>query len=125
MFRSLYRDMPYLENKYHRTDEPFDPYRRMDYHGGEYDESTGLGDEEMDRGLRKLAEEVSSLPHPVVKARLFAFVLANARIDVNGKDWFVGFYNWGRPLRRYTTDVWSDEVFAELPGIRDEIGLFQ
>ena len=125
MFRSLYRDMPYLENKYHRTGEPFDPYRRMDYHGGEYDESTGLGDEEMDRGLRKLAEEVSSLPHPVAKARLFAFVLANARIDVNDKDWFVGFYNWGRPLRRYTTDAWSDEVFAGLPGIRDEIALFQ
>ena len=123
MYSSLLRDMPYLLNKYHRTDEPFDPYRRMAYHGGEYDESTGLDDAEMDCGLKTLAEEVSALPHPVAKAKLFAYLLENARIDVNEKDWFVGFYNWGRLLSRYTTEIWSREVFAGIPTVQEKIDL--
>lgn len=123
MYSSLLRDMPYLLNKYHRTDEPFDPYRRMAYHGGEYDKSTGLDDAEMDCGLKTLAEEVSALPHPVAKAKLFAYLLENARIDVNEKDWFVGFYNWGRLLSRYTTEIWSREVFAGIPEVQEKIDL--
>ena len=30
-------DRKILENKYHKTDEPFDPYCRMMYHGYDYD----------------------------------------------------------------------------------------
>ncbi len=123
MFRTLYEDLSFIENKYHRTDEPFDPYRRMKYHGYEYDPSTGLDDAQMHEALSRLNEEVKLLPHPAAKARLFAFVLDHARIDVNEKDWFAGFFNWGRVLQRYTVKPWKTEVFAGMPRVSEEMAL--
>ena len=46
-FRSLDADRDYLLNKYHRTDEAFDSFRRFNYHGYEYDPTTGLTDEQI------------------------------------------------------------------------------
>lgn len=34
-------DRNFIENKYHRTDLPFNPYQRYAYHGYAYDEATG------------------------------------------------------------------------------------
>jgi hypothetical protein len=34
-------DRRHIENKYHLTDQPFDGFKRMAYHGYAYDESTG------------------------------------------------------------------------------------
>ena len=61
-------DKKFIENKYHKTDKPFDPYARMAYHGYDYDKRTGLGDEEIKDGLSRLYEKIKSLPHPVAKA---------------------------------------------------------
>lgn len=124
MFKSLCEDMNYIQNKYHRTDEPFNPYDRMAYHGYEYDPSTGLDDEQMRFGLNELAKKMTGMPHPVAKARLFEFLLDNARIDVNASDWFVGFYNWGRLLWHNTITAWSDEVFEKIPEIKEKMNLF-
>jgi len=124
MFGNLNNDMDYLINKYHRVDLPFDPYDRMAYHGYEYDESTGLDDDTMRAKLNELSSKLTDLPHPVAKAKLFEFLLDNARIDVNEKDWFVGFYNWGRLLWHNTITTWSNEVFSKIPEISDEIKLF-
>ncbi len=121
MFKTLYDDMPYIVNKYHRTDEPFNPYNRFAYHGYEYDPATGFDDTQMDEGLSRLNETVKTLPHPVAKATLFAYVLDHARIDVNERDWFVGFYNWGRVLAEYTVYPWDREVFRGLPGVRERM----
>ena len=41
------RDREHIENKYHLTNEPFDGFKRMAYHGYAYDASTGLSDEEI------------------------------------------------------------------------------
>lgn len=38
-------DRTYLENKYHDTSKPFNPFERMAYHGYAFDETTGLDDE--------------------------------------------------------------------------------
>lgn len=124
MLKTFYNDLEFLENKYHKTNEPFDPYNRMAYHGYEYDEKTGLNDEEMDIGLNGVYNSVKDLPHPIAKARLFEFVLDNARIDVNEKDWFVGFYNWGRPIYKYTSNIWNKEVFSKIPDTAKQIELF-
>lgn len=123
MLKSIYADMNYIENKYHRTDKPFNPYRRMNYHGYEYDSSTGLDDEQMDAGLLKLSEKVKDLPHPVAKAKMFEYVLDNARIDVNENDWFVGFYNWGRPILKYTSTPWKKETLHNLPETEKQIDI--
>ena len=37
MFKTLNQDRQYLENKYHRTDEPINAFNRMAYHGWECD----------------------------------------------------------------------------------------
>lgn len=102
-------DMEYLENKYHRESEPFNPFRRYNFHGYAYDASTGLDDAQMREALHTLFESIKDQPHPIVKARAFACVLDNMRIDVNPHDYFVGFYNWNRPLSFIQT-VWKKEA---------------
>lgn len=111
-------DRPFIENKYHKTSEPFDPYRRMAYHGYEYDKSTGLDDGEIRAGLKKLAEELKDLPHPVLKARAVRYVLENTRIDVGEHDWFVGFWSVNRLAGEVTVSRWYDEVFSALPHVK-------
>ncbi len=107
---TFHTDRKYIENKYHNTEEPFNPYARMTYHGCNYDESTGKTDEEILQGLQALREELSTLPHPIAKARAVKYVLENTRIYVNEHDYFVGLYSVNRLANRVTVGVWSGEV---------------
>ena len=109
------QDYEYIINKYHDTQKPFDPYRRRDYHGYEYDADTGLSDEEIKRGLLEADKILSSLPHPVAKARAIEFVLKNTKIDVNENDYFVGINSWNRLAEKITYDKWIRELFASIP----------
>ena len=111
-------DRNYIENKYHRQDEDFDPFNRLAYHGYEYDPSTGLDDAEMDAALEALYETVKNEDHALAKARGFAFVLDNARIDAPENDYFFGFYNWGRPLDRSFVSRWNREIFDSMPRVK-------
>ena len=61
-------DREWIENKYHRTDEPFDPLNRMAYHGIGYAEETGMDDEEILTGLKLMQPSLSTMPHPVARA---------------------------------------------------------
>lgn len=110
MFKTFNEDRNYLENKYHNTALPFDPFARMYYHGYEYDETTGLNDENMHIGLENLYNQIYNEPHAIIKAKCFAFVLDNMRIDVNSHDYFVGFYNWNRPLQ-FIQKKWQNAEF--------------
>lgn len=111
-FTTLGADRDYLDNKYHRTDEPFNPFARMQYHGYAYDPATGLDDQQMHAGLAALADEHRDAAHAVQKALAFQYVLDNARIDVNPHDYFIGIYNWGRPLNFITCERWHHEVMT-------------
>ena len=44
-------DRSFIENKYHKVSEPFNPFFRMAYHGYEFDPNTGLDDEQIKSGL--------------------------------------------------------------------------
>lgn len=110
MFKTFNQDRTYLENKYHRTDEEFDSFNRMNYHGYEYDPSTGLDDAEMDRELALLSAKLEGQPRPIHKAKMFEYVLDHTRIDVNEKDYFVGIYSWGRMISKYTCSKWYPET---------------
>ena len=72
MLNSLRDDIPFIENKYHRNDKPFDPFRRMSYHGWECDPATGLDDAEMSAGLREYLSGLTDTEHSVIKAKAFA-----------------------------------------------------
>ena len=106
-------DRNYLENKYHKTDEPFNPFERMAYHGYAFDENTGLEDEQIRQGLRDLEPKLSSLAHPIAKAKAVSYVLENTRIDVNEHDYFVALYSLNRLACPVTQHKWSNEVFSK------------
>lgn len=110
-------DRSFIENKYHKVSEPFNPFFRMAYHGYEFDPNTGLDDEQIKSGLEKLDKEISGFPHPIVKAKAFGYVLENTRIDINEHDYFVGLYSLNRLIGPITHEKWNHELFGTLPGV--------
>jgi len=115
MFKTLLTDKKMIERKYHNPDELYNSFDRMNYHGYDYDETTGLSDEEIDKGLASLSEKLEGLPHPIHKARLFEYVLDNTRIDVAEHDYFIGMYTWDRPVSPLTVNKWSAQVYDAFP----------
>lgn len=125
MFKNFIKDREFIENKYHKTNQPFDPFRRMAYHGWECDNGTGLTDGEITAGLDKLAEQTEKLPHPVAKAMAIKYVLENMRIDVNEHDPFVLLYNLNRLISKTTVNKWENEIFEKvIPGTNKEMSVF-
>ncbi len=104
-------DRAWIEEKYHKKNEPFDPFRRMAYHGHDFDVSSGKTDAEIKVGLRALAAENEGLSHPVAKARAVGYVLENTRIEVSAHDWFVGLYSLNRLITETTVRKWRHEIF--------------
>ena len=107
-------DRKFIENKYHKTDEPFNPYVRMAYHGYDYDKSTGLEDEEIRNVLAKLYEKIKALPHHAAKAYAVKYVLENTKIDINEHDFFVGLWSVNRLANCVTSDKWYEDVFNNI-----------
>lgn len=103
-------DRDYIENKYHRTDMPYDGLRRFDYHGYELDPSTGMTDGEIKAELDRLVHDLETQPRHIIKARAVEYVLDHTRIDVNEHDYFPHMYSWGRIIDKYTIDVWYAEA---------------
>lgn len=106
-------DRAFIENKYHRQDQPFDPYNRFGYHGYAFSPETGLDDAQMLRGLHALYAAGKDKPHALIKAECFAYVLDHMRIDVNEHDYFAGLYNWGRLLDKAFIGSWKSSAFRE------------
>ena len=106
-------DRNYLENKYHKTSEPFNSFNRMAYHGYEYDISTGLDDESIRAGLEALTSSLEGESRPIIKARAIEYVLDNTRIDINEHDYFVGIYSWSRLIGKYTVAKWRDATYLK------------
>ncbi|NLF31570.1 MAG: hypothetical protein GX591_11875 [Planctomycetes bacterium] len=96
---ALEQDKAYLWGKF--TDPPLDP-------------ATGLDNETLKAGVLALAATLKDLPHPVVKARAFEYVVRHMRIDVSSHDWFVTFgcwNRWDRPLDGLVA-AWDRQVDA-------------
>lgn len=118
-------DREWIENKYHRTDEPFDPLNRMAYHGIGYAEETGMDDEEILTGLKMLQPSLSTMPHPVARAMAIKYVLETERLYINEHDCFVGLYSLGRLANSVTSNVWQGETQKKRdPATLKNAGLF-
>ncbi|MGI6172496.1 MAG: pyruvate formate lyase family protein [Christensenellales bacterium] len=74
-------DREYIEQK----------YREM-----RFDPATGLDNEAIREGLRRILKETKGEQHARIKAKGFAYVLGNARIDISEHDWFVGLSEWSK-----------------------------
>ena len=72
-------DRAWIEEKYHKKNEPFNPFARMAHHGHDFDVSSGKTDAEIKKGLRALAKQCEALSHPVAKARAVGYVLQSTR----------------------------------------------
>ncbi len=112
MFKTFNQDRTYLENKYHKTSEPFDAFNPSIYHGYDYDAATGLNDDGIKQGLAELYGQIKDLPHPVSKAKAVEFVLDNTRIDVNEHDYFIGINSWNREIAAVTISKWHEDVYS-------------
>ena len=125
MFRTFNQDRPFIEEKYHKANEPFNPYRRMAYHGWECPKESGLSVEEIQKGLLDICEKYKNKSHEVQKARAIEYVLDNTKIDINEKDYFPVIYTWGREIARTTVGKWKEEVFQNfIPEIMPIYNLF-
>ena len=115
-------DREVISNKYHLQNKPFDPYARMAYHGYDFDDKTGLTDEQICEGLKVVREKTKNLSHPERKARAIEYVLQNTRIDINQSDFFPGIYSLNRLANKVTFNEWYDEVFdGKIPGVKAEM----
>lgn len=125
MFKTFGQDRPFIEEKYHKKSEPFNPYQRMAYHGWECPENTGLSVEEIKSGLVENAKKYENQSHEVQKARAIEFVLQNTRIDINEHDYFPLMYTWNREMWAVTCAKWNAEMFEAMnPEVRANYNLF-
>lgn len=116
-------DREHICRKYYDPDAPHNGYARFQYHGYDYDETTGMSDEEIRKELHTMIEGFpDDIPHEIAKAKAIAFVLDNTRIDVNDFDWYVGIYSWGRVIREDYINRWQNEAKQLQPEVWAEIG---
>ena len=114
MFKTFETDRNFIEEKYHKKNEPFNPYRRMAYHGWDCPKNTGLSVEDIKNGLVSIAQQYEGKSHEVQKARAIEYVLQNTRIDINEHDYFPLIYTWNRELLATTFNKWQAEMFETL-----------
>ncbi len=114
MISFFQEDRKYIEGKYHDLNEPFNPYRRMAYHGWECPKESGLSVEEIKSGLIEISEKYKDQSHEVQKARAIEYVLKNTRIDLNEHDYFPLIYTWNREICATTVDKWNSELFTTM-----------
>ena len=106
-------DYEYIMNKYHRQDQPFNSHRRFIRNDELFREDTGLYPEEIEAGILAQDEKLAALPHPVRKARAFAFVLQNTRICCDKRDIFPAIHMIDRVINRTILSGWHKEVFTQ------------
>lgn len=102
-------DRYYIEWKYHDPEKAFNPFARMAYHGVGYVEESGLVEQNLLDGLKKLEKEISNLPHPIARAKAIKYVLENERIYINEHDYFVGLDSLNRLANSVTFSKWERE----------------
>ena len=109
MLNALNQDRYFIERKYHDPEKGFDPSDRMKYHGIGYIKESGLSEQEILCGLKKLEPQIESLPHPVARAKAIEYVLQNERVYVNEHDYFVGLDSLNRLANTVTFEKWKKE----------------
>ena len=86
MFKSFHLDRAFIEEKYHKTNQPFDPYNRRAYHGWDCPTETGISIDDIKAGLVNQSRKYENESHEAQKARAIEYVLENTRIDINEHD---------------------------------------
>lgn len=101
------KDYDFIINKYHDSTKPFNPFRRFVRRDEIFVEENGLDGEKILEELVKRDEEIKDLPHPVRKAKAFAYVLENTKIVCDPRDKFPAINMIDRPLQKTITNQWG------------------
>lgn len=103
----------YHAERFHRQDEIFD-------------ESTGMYGDDIIVEINKQDEKMAHLPHPVRKAKAFAFILEHTRISCDCRDIFPAINMVDRPLNQTLVRKWGKEVFGKIvPHIEEKRASFE
>lgn len=108
------QDYDYIMNKYHDQRTPFNPHRRFIRRDEIFEQSSGIAGDAIIAGILEQDAQNEGLPHPVRKAKAFAYVLKNTRISCNVRDIFPAINMIDRPLNRTVIAAWKKEVFGEI-----------
>ena len=102
----------HIMNKYHDQKRPFDPHKRFIRKDDLFPPESGLSPDEIEAGILAQDALLEGLPHPVRKARAFAYVLRHTRLCCDKRDIFPAIHMIDRPLNRTLVNRWKKEVFG-------------
>lgn len=106
-------DYEYISNKYHDASKPFNSFARFIRRDGIFSVETGMDGDKIKENILLEDKEIEHLPHPIRKAKAFAFILANTRISCDNRDRFPAINAIDRPLNATLIAKWNNEVFGE------------
>ena len=107
-------DYEYILNKYHDASKPFNSFARFIRRDEIFSAETGMDGNEIKENILLEDKKIEHLPHPIRKAKAFAFVLANTRISCDNRDRFPAINTIDRPLNATLIAKWNNEVFSEI-----------
>ena len=106
-------DYEYISNKYHDTSKPFNSFARFIRRDEIFSVETGMDGDKIKENILLEDKKIEHLPHPIRKAKAFAFILANTRISCDNRDRFPAINAIDRPLNATLIAKWNNEVFGE------------
>ncbi len=104
----------YIKSKYVRPTGPVERFYRFQRADGIYEEDSGLAPDKIYEGIEALFENTKTEPHPVCKAKAFAYVLDNTRINCDIRDRYPAINMIDRPLHKIIINEWNREVFRDI-----------
>ena len=104
----------YIMNKYHDQSQPFDGFKRFIRHDAIFDPATGMDGDAILARIQQQDQQIRDLPHPVRKAKAFAYILENTRINCDPRDPFPAINMIDRPLNQTLIAQWRKEVFEDM-----------
>ena len=120
------QDYEYIMNKYHDASKPFEGNARFVRRDEIFSPDTGLDGNAIIEEILHQDAELSSLPHPIRKAKAFELVLKKTRISCDSRDRFPAINMIDRPLNQTLIKQWRNEVFGEIiPEVESKRAYFE
>lgn len=111
------RDLEYILNKYHDTEKPFNPLNRFVRNDNIFSPDTGISGDEIKKEVLRQAEENTSDPLPIRKARALEYVLKNTRVSCDSRDIFPAVNAIDRPLGELISAQKRDVFLNTVPEV--------
>ena len=105
-------DYNYIMNKYHDASKK-GLFSRFIANEKIFDKATGLSSEQIQAHIRVIEKKYANMPHSIIKARAFEYILDNTKISCDSRDIFPAICSIDRTLYDTLIAKWEQEVFNE------------